>query len=467
MKLALLGLPLVALAVFASPRDASACGGCFVQQGENTQVTGHRMVLSLSKTESTLWDQIKYSGNPKDFAWVLPIRGQVEIGLSSDALFTDLEQTSAISIQSPLITCPQPPNCGNDSFGGVSGAGGSAAGGAGQGVNVLAQEVVGPYETVQLESKDPTALTAWLENHGYQIPADVVPVLTAYVGEGFNFLALKLVPGKGIDSMRPVRVSSPGASPVLPLRMVAAGTGAVTPITLWVLGEGRYEPSNFPAFQVQPTDLVWDWDSQSSNYAKLKSDQFAASDGKAWLVEGGEPLSKWVVQDPLQNAVQYQPAASGYGDGDPVKAQSELDADLAKLVGSIDDASLWFSRMHAELSRPALADDLVVAAAKDQATVVRTFQADKTTGTPPACPVFPPCNDGNLGGAGGAAGGGIAGGGDVWPGFFTGNGSSQPTKAPSSSGCAVGGDGPDTRGFVLTGLALAAAFAASRRRRRG
>lgn len=71
----LLALPLST--ALAESRDASACGGCFVQQSENTQVTGHRMVLSLSKTESTLWDQFSYSGNPKDFAWVLPIHGVV------------------------------------------------------------------------------------------------------------------------------------------------------------------------------------------------------------------------------------------------------------------------------------------------------------------------------------------------------------------------------------------------------
>jgi hypothetical protein len=459
-NVALLSLPLLALAAHA--RDASACGGCFVSQSENTQVTGHRMIFSLSKTASTLWDQIKYSGNPKDFAWVLPIHGQVEIGLSSDALFSDLEQITAVSVQSPQITCPPPPSCGRSFANGPSGAAGEAgAGGAGQGgVNVIAQQVVGPYETVQLASKDPKALTTWLENHGYNIPADIDPVIGAYVSEGFDFLALKLVPGQGVDSMRPVRVTSPGASPVLPLRMVAAGTGAITPIELWVLGEGRYEPANFPSFIVHPTDLVWDWDTKSSNYAKLKDDQFAASDGKAWLIEGGEPLSKWVLEDPLTSAVQYDPANSGYGDGDAAKAQQELDADLAKLIGSIDEQSLWYSRMHGELSRKALATDLEVGAAKDQSVVVRAFQAEKTIGTPPACPQFPPCDDGSSGGAG--VGGGL------WDGHFSGVGSAQPSKPPSGTSCAFGaGVGSRAGGLGWAGLALAALAAASRRKRAG
>jgi MYXO-CTERM domain-containing protein len=448
----------VPLAVLAAPRDAAACGGCFVSQSESTQVTGHRMIFSLSKTASTLWDQLSYSGDPKDFAWVLPIHGQVEIGLSSDALFADLEQLSAVSVRSPQITCPPPPSCGFDN--GAAGVGTTTTTGTSGGVTVIAQQVVGPYETVQLSSKDPKALGDWLANHGYAVPADIEPVIAAYVGEGFDFLALKLVPGQGVSAMRPVRITSPGASPVLPLRMVAAGTGATTPITLWVLGEGRYEPANAPSFVIAQSDLVWDWDTQSSNYAKLKADAFAASDGKAWLVEGGEPAAAAAIQQPLAQAVQYGAAQSGYGDGDPTKAQAELDQDLAKLYGTIDAASLWWTRMHGELSRQALAADLTLGAAKDQTAVVRDFQAEKTTGTPPACPQFPPCSSGAGAGSPGGLG---AGGADSWSGHFTGNGSSQPTKSPSAGGCAVG---PSSAGGGLAALAGLALAAALRRRRR-
>ena len=100
----------------------------------------------------------------------------------------------------------------------------------GSGVTVIAEEVVGPYETVQLQSSDPTALQDWLDAHGYVVPADVQGVVTQYVNEGFDFLAMRLVPGQGTSAMRPVRITSPGAGLTLPLRMVAVGTGAITPI---------------------------------------------------------------------------------------------------------------------------------------------------------------------------------------------------------------------------------------------
>src|SRR5262245_42455064 len=171
--------------------DARACGGCFVQQQETTQVTGHRMILTVSPDATTLWDQIVYSGAPEDFAWVLPVKGLAEPGLSSDALFEALEQMTVVQVASPQINC-NPGGCG-PVFAGEDGSQ-TGTGGSGGGVTVVAQQTVGPYETVQLRSSDPNALRNWLTMNGYNIPADIAPVIDAYVGEAFDFLALKLVP---------------------------------------------------------------------------------------------------------------------------------------------------------------------------------------------------------------------------------------------------------------------------------
>src|SRR5579884_3324854 len=46
-------------------RDAKACGGCFGPPTETDDVvTDHRMVLSVSPQQTTLYDEIKYSGTP-------------------------------------------------------------------------------------------------------------------------------------------------------------------------------------------------------------------------------------------------------------------------------------------------------------------------------------------------------------------------------------------------------------------
>ena len=186
------------------------------------------MILSIGLKETTLYDQIQYQGSPAAFAWVLPIRGTVKVGVSTDAVFQVLDAATSVQVFQPPTRCPgRPTDCDDGEY--AASAGGSSSGGYAMdaGVSVLKAETVGPYETVQLRSDDPDALTKWLTDRGFQIPASISSVIKSYVDEKFDFLAVKLVPGRGVQSMRPIRVTTPGASPALPLRMVAAGTGSI------------------------------------------------------------------------------------------------------------------------------------------------------------------------------------------------------------------------------------------------
>jgi hypothetical protein len=400
-----LSCALSVLAVTPSP-EAAACGACFheIQETESTQVTGHRMILSISPEKTTLWDQIRYSGNPSSFAWVLPVKGMIDLGVSSDALFANLELQTAVTVRSPTIDCKPPPLCGMTSTTASTSTTGGGSEGGWNGVTVIAQKVVGPYESVQLSSQDPAALEMWLLGHGYAIPPEVAPILDAYVAEGFDFLALKLVPGGDVQSMRPVRVTTLGAGVTLPLRMVAIGGGATVPISLWVLGEGRYQPENFPWFTTPQEKLVWDWDTSSSNYALLAQEGFAATMGHGWLVEAAEPFSKLPITDGLVSLAMSNPLGSGYADDTGEGALLSCAEDLDALFGAIDMSSLWITRLHAELSREALASDLGLAAAQDQSVVKRNFTAQQTSGDAPQCPTYPPCpSDPSTEGSGGAS----------------------------------------------------------------
>lgn len=445
IKSLVLAISALSLASVIDTSNASACGGCIVVETENTQVSSHRMILSISNTQTTLWDQIKYTGNPSSFAWVLPIKGQVDIGLSSDAMFETLDVLTQTTISSPVINCGSP--CGP--FAGGSDSNGGSTGSGGGGVVVIAEKVVGPYATVQLAANDPAALKDWLTMNGYFLPADVAPVVDAYLAEGFGFLAMKLVPGQGIDSMRPVRVTSPGAVPTLPLRMVAAGTGAITPITLFVMGEGRYDPTNFPTFEVDPNKLIWNWDTSSSNYKDLRAEGFATANGKTWLMEAAEPMSSYSIEWPLKDLVTYDQPNSGYGDDMGLMASEELTADLEALYGTLDPNSFWVSRMYAELPRSALATDLIIGAAANQANVTRYFQVNQTVGTAPSCPPQPACPDPP-----------DSNNDDTWNGYWGPDGQANG----GGGGCSMGGvSGTES---ALSVLGLSFALMVSRRRRR-
>ena len=422
------------------PKRAEACGGCFVPESESTQVTGHRMAMSISQDQTTLYDQITYSGSPEEFAWILPIRGQVEIGLSSDALFQVFQAMTEVTVVPPA-DCPAPETCQDDYYGGAGPGPGPSVGGGGTGgappVEILAAEVVGPYETVQLSSDDPNALIDWLTLKGYAIPEEVEPLIDDYVAEGFDFLALRLVPGNGIDSMRPIRITTPGASPELPLRMVAAGTGAKTIVNLWVIAEGRYEPQNFPSFKISQTELTWDWTSDRSDYAEIRANKFQEANGFAWYAAAAESVA--YESSSLESLFTVVP--TGYGDVVGVGAFEEAQADRDVLFHGLDPASFWISRLDAELTRPALGTDLLLEASIPQEKIDRRLQV-KTE-----CPPLPPppdCGDGGNGGS---------------------SGSSSSTSGSADDGCrSSSGEVVSSRSLVavLAGLGLAAL----RRRRR-
>jgi Uncharacterized protein conserved in bacteria (DUF2330) len=385
LKLALGVAAAVSAVSFAGEGRAAACGGCFQPPTQTvTDITDERMLLAVSSTQSTLYDQIKYSGSPSSFAWVLPIHGTVTVGLSADVLFNSIDSVTATQINPPPQNCPSP-NCNVNTPTADFGGSGTGSGGA---VQVLAQANVGPYATVQLHSSDSSALDSWLIANGFNIPTAVQPILDAYVKEGFDFLAMKLLPNQGVQSMRPVRVTTPGASFSLPLRMASVGTGAITGITIWVVGEGRYEPQNFPFFHIDDSQLVWDWKASASNYTTLRLQREAALKNAGWEIESSITLSDEIIKNVIVNGGHYY--GNGLASGAPVDATQDYlpigdadagassvdggyesadqvrDDDITTLFSGLTGTTVRVTRMRSDIAQAAMTSDIVLRAAADQ-----------------------------------------------------------------------------------------------------
>lgn len=434
MKNRFLALALLAplAATLALSSDAHACGGCVVPPETNTIVNAHRMALSISPKQTVLWDQIQYKGDPESWGWLLPVKAGAIVELSTDAWFETLDAATTTNVSAPFV------NCGGSGVGcGAMSDGTSLAGDfEGNGVQVLHRGTVGPFSTVTLSTKTPGVLDDWLTQAGFNIPADSAPVIDAYIKEGFDFIALKLIPGKNIDEMKPVRVVQPGAVPTLPLRMVSVGTGANVAITLYVISEGRWEADNFPNTQI-PIDLLsWDFATSSSNYSELREKVLDQQGGGVWLTTMAKPrlllergsrsfdvnndfnttnvLGEVYVRQGVKNGettdsacapVFAQFANSGQIVTDPCPAgvpsydascgtvpAGETDArifecgatdevtdavldDIATALTGLHPKDVWVTRMEADLPRSALAKDLVIKAAKEQLEISADLQA--------------------------------------------------------------------------------------------
>src|SRR5207245_977552 len=88
-------------------------------------ITDHRMALAVSTAQTVLWDQVRYQGNPKEFAWVLPVGQGARIELARDEFLQALNLLTAVQVTAPQVTCPGYP--GQYGGGGGGGCGASSA----------------------------------------------------------------------------------------------------------------------------------------------------------------------------------------------------------------------------------------------------------------------------------------------------------------------------------------------------
>lgn len=427
--------------VIAAPHDADACGACYGPANESTIVNDHKMALSLGKQQTVLWDQISYSGNPKEFAYVLPARPGTKIEPSSESWFTALDQSTR-----PIIMAPPQSysgGYGDDTSGGGCGcifpqaadsafASSDRASGADNGrepVQVIEQKVVGPYETVTVRSSEPDALDEWLRAHGFGIPEASGPIIADYVRNGFDFIALRLRPDSDVRAIEPIRIVAPGADPTLPLRMMQIGAGASLGITLWVIGEGRWHTKNFPDAVIDYEKLIWDFAKNRSNYQELSFEAMAKDNGRAFLTEfsdrpnldpnAAQPAAgqmsnvglasayrtacvKGAVTPPPPDAgvdaakdASSEDAGEDAGEPDagevdagvpeadastpPVVQTNQCD-DLEVAIGGLNGADVKVTRLRAKLPYAALADTMILEPTASQGPVENVHQA-KTSGT--------------------------------------------------------------------------------------
>jgi hypothetical protein len=309
----LLALALTAGGVGMLPSDVSACGGCFAPPGAAQVVTDHRMVLSLSETQTTLWDQFQYSGSPEEFSWILPIRytDATRVEIASDDFLTLVANVSVPAMVQPTPPSEYEPGCvfppvDTTYSGGASDAATlDATASFDSGVVVLREEVIGPYAVAIVRGTTSTALRDWLRSNGYSVPAAVEPVIDYYLGINMDFVALRLRAGKGLNRMAPVRVTMAGYQPRLPLRMIAAGVADRVGLSLTVFAASRVEAMNFPNAEFSDDDFTYDWNAPPGDLGGVFLNAFSARNRamseRLWLTESSMRQERGSLQSLAQS----------------------------------------------------------------------------------------------------------------------------------------------------------------------
>ena len=301
MRFALLVVPAVFVASTFVPAEARACGGMFCSQSSPTPIdqSAEKILFEVNDDGSvTATVEIKYNGDPRDFAWIVPVSGTpdfVEVALKDELLL--LDQATRPSILPPTTICSNPPaEAFNPLSFGCSYADGAlldrvAGEGEGeQGVNVTQYPSVGPFDDiVVVQGGDPGVLMTWLQDNDYQVTEAMRPFIEEYTIEGYSFLATRLRADAEVQDMVPIRFHCPQPNPEIPLRLTAIAAEPDMGFLVFVVANERYQLLNYENVTLGIDELQTA--NGLTNYFALISKKVDESGGRGFVVERAEPTA--------------------------------------------------------------------------------------------------------------------------------------------------------------------------------
>jgi hypothetical protein len=289
---------LAAAAVTTYSPSAEACGGLFCNQSQPVNQAAERIIFSKNEDNTvTAVVQIMYEGPSEKFAWVLPVPGAPDVGVSSSAaldrlqtatnplyqLNTDVEGECASSFGGGFATA--------DASGAESGNNGGRNAG---GVEVVASGSVGPYNhtTISVDPQTPNpeeAALEWLDSNGYDITALAPDLIRDYLEDGMNLLAVKLQKNTETGDIRPIRITYDSELPMIPIKLTAVAANDDMGVLVWVLGQERAIPSNYKSLELNEAAI--NWFNPANNYDDVVSMAANEAQGQGFVTEYADEVS--------------------------------------------------------------------------------------------------------------------------------------------------------------------------------
>jgi hypothetical protein len=292
-------LPALLFWAWSGAAPARACGGLFCQNNPVDQ-NAERIIFTQNGdgTVSAIV-QIQYTGFDEDFSWILPLpepipAEAIEAPETATAAFTELELAT-----NPVFIPPARPDCAQVDMVMSEGAVPMAAGG----VELFASGEVGPFGFDIIGSQDPQALITWLREHNYRVTPPMEPLIDVYVQEQFVFLAMRLLPERGVQDIQPIQVTYPAERPMIPLRLTAVAANPDMAVLTWFFADAQATPANYAHMEIADSELTF-FTFGGHNYRQLMSQRADEFNGQAFITEYAGPTSDVSFSDPLLQALQ-------------------------------------------------------------------------------------------------------------------------------------------------------------------
>lgn len=247
MKKLLFSLLFGALAL---PLLVSADGAIVPPENYYAWETDQKAVIFYESAaqKETMVVAMTFSGNAKDFAWIIPVPAQPSVEKGSHGLFAALETLTGSSYYDYDY---YPSSL-------MKGAAEDA------GVSVVEQKAVDYYDVSVLSSTDSKALSKWLNDNGYKYPEKYAYIFNEYIQNGWYFVAAKIAPEVADSTAISSQLLSGAATPlqltfatdniVYPLKIsqaisqdaaLSADMPTAMGITLYVIADHRQDISGY------------------------------------------------------------------------------------------------------------------------------------------------------------------------------------------------------------------------------
>jgi hypothetical protein len=185
---------------------------------------------------------VSWEGDAEDFAWLVPVPNKPEITVTDPDLFWELSEFTAIET---------PHGGGFGCYGATEGEGEQG------GVDVIEEQVVGPYATAILSATNATALADWLNANGYALTAEGEEIASEYIEKEWYFVATKInaveegtTEALAEGAIEPIVLSFASNQTVYPLRISSLSTRDTAPpeILLYVIADHVMVPEQYPLY---------------------------------------------------------------------------------------------------------------------------------------------------------------------------------------------------------------------------
>ncbi|MBV1858437.1 MAG: DUF2330 domain-containing protein [Nannocystaceae bacterium] len=298
------------------PTRAEACG-CLSPPDPVTLDTDNfavnqqaeQIIFEVGEETVSAHVQIRYAGDPEQFAWIVPVPNVPQLEISHTIAFGIVDEgTAPVAYAGYESLCPVPeyaceyhpaPECelpgetgtsdtwNDDGLTGGAGDTDGADTGGGEppgGVDVIDMQMVGDYETVTFSADDAALAVEWLQENGFIVNETMTPYMQPYIDGGMVFVAAKLVAGAGVDSIKPLKITYAGTQPMIPLQLTAVAAEPHMTVSAFIYADESYAPLGHPLVQLDAGRIASD-PAGRNNYPMVLAASIDEAGGDAFVRE--------------------------------------------------------------------------------------------------------------------------------------------------------------------------------------